>query len=108
MLRKLPTLRSVMITTTALITGLAVDAIAQSTASYLGSHQQGIGELIIAITASWVLDKLSSILRGTNELIISADSSDQVEDFRSRRRRTPPPSRRPGCLWQPPERRDLT
>jgi hypothetical protein len=69
MLWKLPTLRSAMITTTALITGAFVDALAQSTASYLGSHQQGLGEFIIAITASWVLDRLNCMVNATNELI---------------------------------------
>jgi hypothetical protein len=69
MARKLPALRSAMITTTAaLITGSTADAIAQSTATYLSSHQQGIGALLITMTASCVLDRLNSIVNDTNKL----------------------------------------
>jgi hypothetical protein len=62
MTRKPLSLRTAVITSTAMATGSVAGTLAEAIAQHLGCAHPGIGQLVTAITALWMLDKLNALI----------------------------------------------
>jgi hypothetical protein len=62
MARKPLTLRTAVITTAATAAGSTAGALAEAVTVHVGYHQPGVGQLMTAVTALWVLEKLHTLI----------------------------------------------